>query len=123
MTNTASHNNLFSSTARRSSTSSVTGSSAQLTSHPMRRHACQTNTMTLHRTLFQKKTQRRHSQPTIPSNYACAKYSSPTDHMLSPCSKKLNMFKSNIFKMRASKPTKLSFNFNSSASAQAGHAA
>lgn len=70
--------------------------------------------MTLHRTLFHKKTQRRHSQPSIPSSCTGVKYSSPTDHMLSPCSKKLNMFKSNVFKMRAAKPTRLSFNFNNS---------
>ncbi|CAB4256107.1 some similarities with Saccharomyces cerevisiae YHR152W SPO12 Nucleolar protein of unknown function, positive regulator of mitotic exit [Maudiozyma barnettii] len=65
--------------------------------------------MPLHKSLFKKKSLRG-KQPQPQHIDGINKYASPTDHMLSPCSKNLEKFKSNIFKIRQSKPIKLNFN-------------
>ncbi|SMN22362.1 similar to Zygosaccharomyces rouxii ZYRO0B15158p hypothetical protein [Maudiozyma saulgeensis] len=65
--------------------------------------------MQLHKSLFKKKSLRG-KKPQLQHIDGVHKYDSPTDHMLSPCSKNLEKFKSNIFKIRHSKPIKLSFN-------------
>lgn len=62
----------------------------------------------LNRSIFQKKSLRTSTQQ--------KRYDSPTDHMLSPCSKKLDRFKSNIFKIRKSQPMKLRFNLKETTS-------
>ncbi|CCF56720.1 hypothetical protein KAFR_0B04240 [Kazachstania africana CBS 2517] len=43
-----------------------------------------------------------------------SKFHSPTDRLISPCSQKLNSYKSNIFKIKNAKPTKLEFQTNPS---------
>lgn len=101
------------------STTAPANKSTALFKHNTYRNTPSTNKVSmahsLHRAIFKKKQNDKSRNQQLPKKISLLnKYSSPTDNLLSPCSQKLNQFKSNIFKIRAAKPTKLKFTTKSS---------